>query len=64
MALPMYVFYEVGIISAGFFNKKKPPVSETAVAPVTAAGGKAMSPAMSGAADSDYVGVPTGSRRR
>ena len=24
MALPMYVFYEVGILSAGFFNKKKP----------------------------------------
>ena len=24
MALPMYIFYEVGIFSAGFFNKKKP----------------------------------------
>ncbi len=63
MALPMYIFYEVGIISAGFFNKKKPPVPETAVAPVAVGGVKAMAPAMSGAGDGDYVGVPTGRRR-
>ena len=66
MALPMYVFYEVGIISAGFFNKKKPPVSDvgTALAPVAAGGAKAMTPVMSGSGDGDYVGVPTGNRRR
>ena len=32
MALPMYIFYEVGIISAGFFNKKKAPGSESQAA--------------------------------
>jgi sec-independent protein translocase protein TatC len=65
MALPMYVFYEVGIISAGFFNKKKAsvPESQSALAPV-APGAKGMTPAMSGAGSGDYVGVPTGGRRR
>jgi len=66
MALPMYVFYEIGIISAGFFNKKKTPDSEsqTALAPVAAGGAKGMASAMSGAGSGDYVGVPTGNRRR
>ena len=32
MALPMYIFYEVGIISAGFFNKKKPAQEEAEAA--------------------------------
>ncbi|HKC94459.1 MAG TPA: twin-arginine translocase subunit TatC [Nitrospira sp.] len=65
MALPMYVFYEVGIISAGFFNMKKAsvPESQSALAPV-APGAKGMTPAMSGAGSGDYVGVPTGGRRR
>jgi sec-independent protein translocase protein TatC len=62
MALPMYVFYEVGIISAGFFNKKKAPVPETQTA--LAPGAKSMAPAMSGTGSGDYVGVPTGGRRR
>lgn len=66
MALPMYVFYEVGIISAGIFNKKKPKAEDagTGLAPVPAGGSKTMAPAMTGAGDGDYVGVPTGSRRR
>ncbi len=63
MALPMYVFYEVGIISAGFFHKKKAE-AEKAVAPAAAGGGKTMSPAMTSAAGGDYVAVPTGSRPR
>jgi len=66
MALPMYVFYEVGIISAGFFNKKKASASEpeAALAPVATGSAKGMASAMSGAGTGDYVGVPTGSRRR
>jgi sec-independent protein translocase protein TatC len=63
MALPMYIFYEVGIISAGFFNKKPRPDQEPAgaLAPV---GPKVMAPAMSGAGDGEYLGVPTGAGRR
>jgi sec-independent protein translocase protein TatC len=67
MALPMYVFYEVGIVSAGFFNKKKAAgdASETAVTSVsTGSGKKAMEPALSSAGGGDYVGVPSGNRRR
>ena len=63
MALPMYIFYEVGIISAGFFNKKVTTAAEpaTGLAPV---GPKVMAPAMSGASDGEYLGVPTGAGRR
>jgi sec-independent protein translocase protein TatC len=67
MALPMYVFYEVGIISAGFFNKKKPVQEEADAAdvppltPATVAAGAAR---MSKSGDSEYVGVPTGIPRR
>jgi sec-independent protein translocase protein TatC len=67
MALPMYVFYEVGIVSAGFFNKKKTAedASGTAGTGVSAGPGKkAMEPALSGAGGGDYVGVPSGNRRR
>ena len=67
MALPMYVFYEVGIISAGFFNKKK-PVQEEAdavdVPPLTPATVPAGAARMSKSGDSEYVGVPTGNPRR
>ena len=68
MALPMYVFYEVGIISAGFFNKKKPVPEETGggevapLTPATVAAGVAARMPKSG--DSEYVGVPTGNPRR
>ena len=67
MALPMYIFYEVGIVSAGIFNKKKPEAAAEALAPaVVAAGpgvGKAGPPLPSGGGDNEYVGVPTGGRR-
>jgi len=63
MALPMYIFYEVGIISAGVFGKKKlvpavapaaaSPTSSTKPVPATAAGGTG-----------EYVGVPNVSPRR
>jgi len=63
MALPMYIFYEVGIISAGFFNKK--PKSDQAPAGALApVGPKVMAPAMSGTGDGEYLGVPTGAGRR
>jgi sec-independent protein translocase protein TatC len=63
MALPMYIFYEVGIVSAGFFNKKSAPATEPGgtLAPV---GPKVMAPAVSGAGDGEYLGVPTGTGRR
>jgi sec-independent protein translocase protein TatC len=69
MALPMYIFYEVGIISAGIFNKKKAAATQPGLVPAMGAagaggGGKMASPVSAGAADSDYVGVPSGSRRR
>ena len=61
MALPMYIFYEVGIISAGFFRKKPAPGAE----PVAAAGAAARvtvaaAPVMS---DDPYVSVPGSGRR-
>jgi sec-independent protein translocase protein TatC len=62
MALPMYIFYEVGIVSAGFFNKKKPKPAETAVPAVAL--GKSASPRVPNAVEGDYVGVPTGGPRR
>jgi sec-independent protein translocase protein TatC len=62
MALPMYVFYEVGILSAGFFRSK--PVSK----PVTTPVGKGPLGPKSGASgvrpDNDYVAVPQGGTRR
>jgi sec-independent protein translocase protein TatC len=62
MALPMYVFYEVGILSAGFVHKKAgvapaatPPV-KSPISPKPAASGMATK--------GDYVAVPhAGSRR-
>ncbi|MDR4472573.1 MAG: twin-arginine translocase subunit TatC [Nitrospira sp.] len=36
MALPMYVFYEVGIVSAGIFNKKKTEAQDQALVPAVA----------------------------
>jgi len=66
MALPMYVFYEIGVVSAGFFNKKKPVPERLAVPAMatTAAGkGKASSMGLPNAGEGDYVGVPKGRRR-
>ena len=69
MALPMYIFYEVGIVSAGIFNKKKKAEEAgAALVPAMAAAGPTIAkpgPSVpSGAGDSEYVGVPSGSRRR
>ena len=64
MALPMYVFYEVGIISAGFFNKKKPaPQTDALVPAVAGAGTGTAAMSMPKAGEGEYVGVPTGRRR-
>jgi sec-independent protein translocase protein TatC len=66
MALPMYIFYEVGIISAGFFNKKKPTAEGAgipAMATAAAGNGKAPSVGLPNVGESDYVGVPTDRRR-
>jgi sec-independent protein translocase protein TatC len=65
MALPMYLFYEVGIISAGFFKKPKTEEDEpdTEVSADTSKSGTGVlrpKPATGGATggDDDYVGVP------
>jgi len=65
MALPMYIFYEVGIVSAGFFHKKKPKTEETATSAVAAGtSGKSASPRVPSAVEGEYVGVPSGVPRR
>jgi len=63
MALPMYFFYEVGIISAQIFGKKKPKETEEVAptAPATSSGvsrpvSQATGSVVSG--DDDYVSVP------
>ena len=60
-------FYEVGIISAGIFNKKKAEEQSQALVPAVAATGpwrrgNRGRPFPRGG-DSEYVGVPTGGRR-
>ncbi len=61
MALPMYIFYEVGIISAGFFKKKPVPGEEPdAEAP---AGARMPVPASPGMSEDPYVSVPGSGRR-
>lgn len=66
MALPMYFFYEVGIISAGFF-KKKPTAeeseTETNVIPGTSKGTSVLKPKTAtaggtGGPDDEYLSVP------
>src|SRR5438094_2770135 len=52
MALPMYVFYEVGIISAGFFGKKAAAPPEPAVSPARS-GPLAAKPSVAGRAAAD-----------
>jgi sec-independent protein translocase protein TatC len=64
MALPMYVFYEVGIVSAGFFSKKtKGAAAETEAAPGPPA--PVLKPAgPAGAGEGEYLAVPDSGRRR
>jgi len=62
MALPMYFFYEVGIISAQIFGKKKPAETEAEV-PVSTSASPVVRPVIQpagtvAAGDDDYVSVP------
>jgi sec-independent protein translocase protein TatC len=62
MAIPMYFFYEVGIISAQIFGKKKPQESsDSAPVPSTAPAGARPVVQATGAVtagDDDYVSIP------
>jgi len=65
MALPMYFFYEVGIISASFFKKAKPDQEEPEgqdMGETSKSGSGVLRPkpatAGSTGGDDDYVGVP------
>jgi sec-independent protein translocase protein TatC len=62
MALPMYVFYEVGIVSAGIFGKK--PAAERTPAGARGAGGAVPIPKAAMAPGGEYLSVPDGARRR
>jgi hypothetical protein len=67
MALPMYVLYEVGIVSSGFFGKKKSVSATEALVPAVAtagAGGGVAGMSMQKSSSDEYVGVPPGGRRR
>jgi sec-independent protein translocase protein TatC len=59
MAIPMYVFYEVGIISAGIFGKKSAPAAAAKPAPAVMPMPK---PAMAGSGG-EYVSVRDPKRR-
>ncbi len=72
MAFPMYLFYEVGIVSAGFFNKKPQATTEQDSGkdgegkPPAPSGGngqaRAKASQAAGDSESEYVGVPSGKR--
>jgi sec-independent protein translocase protein TatC len=64
MALPMYVFYEVGILSAGFFRKKTPASAGQPGPAPTAPVPVGSKPGRGGAAKGDYVAVPHAGTRR
>lgn len=70
MALPMYVFYEIGILSAGIFGKKTPQAgteaqpAEAGVAPAGPGGMSPMTPNPVMASEDAYVGVPNPGNRR
>lgn len=67
MALPMYVLYEVGIVSAGVFGKKKSASATEALVPAVAtagAGSGVSGMSMQKSSEDEYMGVPTGGRRR
>ncbi|MDQ6733684.1 MAG: twin-arginine translocase subunit TatC [Nitrospirota bacterium] len=64
MAVPMYIFYEVGIISAGIFGKKPSSESQSAgETPVRPTGSSMPIPKPAMAGTGDYVSVPDSSRR-
>jgi sec-independent protein translocase protein TatC len=69
MAFPLYFFYEIGIISAGFFKKKPSEDSEvessepSAASATTQGGLRPQTAGAAGGGDDDYVSVPdTGPR--
>ena len=69
MALPMYAFYEVGIVSAGFFNRKVKDAgapTEPQAAPAAAGNGqaKAQTAQAQAGTESEYVPVPSGTGKR
>ena len=66
MALPMYVLYEVGIVSASLFNKRPSAAAEALVPAVAAVGtgGGASGIPMPKSSGEDYVGVPSSGPRR
>ena len=68
MALPMYVLYEVGIVSAGLFYKKKSvSATEASLDPAVAtagAGGSASGMSKQKSSEDEYVGVPPEGRRQ
>jgi len=66
MALPMYVLYEVGIVSASLFNKRPSAAAEALVPAVAAVGtgGGASGIPMPKSSGEDYVGVPSSGTRR
>jgi len=61
MALPMYVFYEVGIISAGFFKKKPVPGEQPDAEAASTA--RMPAPAAPVMTEDPYVSVPGSGRR-
>jgi sec-independent protein translocase protein TatC len=66
MAVPMYFFYEIGIVSAGIFGKKRASEEAAPQAKPAAVGG-ARPPAPNKppfASEGDYVGVPASGSRR
>lgn len=69
MALPMYVFYEVGIVSAGIFNKKaraaeaaRKAAEGTRASTTSPVAGGVPKPAMAG--EGEYLGITGSSGRR
>jgi len=66
MALPMYVLYEVGIVSASLFNKRSATPATEALVPAVAAvgtGGSASGRAMPKSSGDEYVRVPSSGPR-
>jgi sec-independent protein translocase protein TatC len=64
MAIPMYFFYEVGIISAQVFGKKKSPETGDAPSPASDPSAAPRSPShpqpvgVAAGGDDDYVSMP------
>jgi len=67
MALPMYLFYEIGILSAGFFQQKEAGSRRgqlgRPMATSAAGNGHGAVVGLPNVGEGDYVGVPKGRRR-